>query len=617
MKTSHKTIVLVASGLLGALAATTAAADGIRIVNANIITMDDDNPTASTLLIRGNRIVSVGNHGYDDYGAGPVRTINARGKTVIPALHDQHLHWVRSAVTWGYALHRGETAYSLAELEDAIRERAEEVPPGEWITLIGRHTYLQFLEDPNDPLSGRYPTIDELDAWAPDHPVLLLHRWWPTPTGTGPLDYNLHDSPGPGQVNSLARDFFNGLTPAERMPDVGPVPADGYLMERAGNLAEQVFVWTRAHNTLEEQKRSILDLQRWSHSVGLVTIGNAGGLGFRQPQDYTAVIELDLEDRLRMRLRYQLTPGNSPGAGAQAPLDRLRNVLGGAPLAEITECVGPPELAGEGFHMSRIGSPYFRHMGLGEFFTTPLPNDVADALVLILRRPDWSFQQHAEQVQIANIIAGLQMGVAVDDPCRVGTLADRHASLDHLNDATAADLINLAELGVGANIQAVRFLFPEWEYAGPPYRLAVDIARDYGLHVGFGADGMFAGHGNPWTTMEFMVTGLNFNGEDLLTNDPLGRGPQQITLMEALRGHTVDNAWFTREEHERGQLKAGYLADLVVLDQNPFEVDPAEISETESVLTIVDGEIVYRNDTPKRPRGHRHGWRGKRWGHGK
>ena len=148
----------------------------------------------------------------------------------------------------------------------------------------------------------------------------------------------------------------------------------------------------------------------------------------------------------------------------------------------------------------------------------------------------------------------------------------------------------MAELGVGAGIQAVRFLFPDWQFSGPPYRTALDTP---GLNVGFGADGMFAGHGNPWTTLQFMVTGESFNGEDILTDDPLGRGPQQITLAEGLRGYTREAAWFTREEHERGQIKVGYLADVVILDRDPFELDVRSIRETKAALTIVDGKIVY------------------------
>ena len=81
--------------------------------------------------------------------------------------------------------------------------------------------------------------------------------------------------------------------------------------------------------------------------------------------------------------------------------------------------------------------------------------------------------------------------------------------------------------------------------------------------------------------------------KDILTDDPLGRGPQQITLAEGLRGYTRDAAWFTREEHERGQIKIGYLADVVILDRDPFELEARSIRETKAALTIVDGKVVY------------------------
>ncbi|MBT5560318.1 MAG: amidohydrolase family protein, partial [Proteobacteria bacterium] len=214
------------------------------------------------------------------------------------------------------------------------------------------------------------------------------------------------------------------------------------------------------------------------------------------------------------------------------------------------------------------------------------------AVIFLLRRPDWSFHQHAEAGQISNIIEGIQSALSVDDPCRIESLETRHSSLEHLNDATKQNLADMAKLGVGAGIQAVRFLFPGWQYSGPPYKAAVETP---GLNAGFGADGMFAAHGNPWTTLQFMVTGETFNGVDILTDDPLGRGPQQITLMEGLRGYSRNAAWFTREEHERGQLKIGYLADVIMLEQDPFNVEPHEIRDTKAALTIVDGEVVYSN----------------------
>ena len=581
--------VLKSKLLLAACLAFTAhgaSADDIRIINANIVTMDAANPSAATLLIRDNRIVSVGDEvPNSDAAGGEITVIDAQGAVVIPGIIDQHLHWNRTAITWGYALHRGEGAYSLEELEQAFRERAAEVPEGEWITLIGRHNHEQFLEDPDDPDSGRYPTREELDQWVPNHKVLFSQRFTPTPVGTGREDYNRAIFTGPGQLNSSAIEFFNEA--GQQAPFIDAIPENGLL---SNELSEQVFQWTRANNSLESQIRSTRDLMRWSHSIGLVGVGDAGGMGFRQTQDFAPLVELARRGELTVRNRYQLRPFPAPAAPEQTGIDMLRNVLSAAPLAESRNCVGPEELAGEGFHMSRVGGPFFRNMGLGESIGAPTPETIAEATVFVLRRPDWSFHQHAEAGQIADIIEGVRRAVAVDDPCRIGTFAERHSSMEHLNDATADDLSNMAELGIGAGIQAVRFLFPDWQYSGPPYRAAVDTP---GLNVGFGADGMFAGHGNPWTTLQFMVTGEAHNGRDLLTSDPLGRGPQQIALMDGLRGYTSGAAWFMREEHERGQLKAGYLADVAILSQDPFEADARQIRDTKSVLTIVDGTIVY------------------------
>ena len=85
---------------------------------------------------------------------------------------------------------------------------------------------------------------------------------------------------------------------------------------------------------------------------------------------------------LTVRNRYQLRPSAAPAAPEQTGLDMLRNVLSAAPLAESQNCVGPEELAGEGFHMSRVGGPFFRNMGLGESIGAPTPESIAEATTL-------------------------------------------------------------------------------------------------------------------------------------------------------------------------------------------------------------------------------------------
>ena len=562
----------------------------IKIINAQIITMDQGNPTASTLLISGNRIVGLDDEGFSqDQGRNTVTVIDAKGAVVIPGLIDQHLHWNRSAITWGYALHRAENVFSLSDLEQAVKVRAIEVPVGEWIALIGRHNHRQFLEDPSNPLSGRYPTKQELDQWAPDHKVLFLQRFTPEPVGTGPEDFNRANFSGLGQMNSDAVKFFNTIESSE--PFVAHIPENGVL---SYELNQKVFEWTRANNTITDQIRSTIDLVRWSHSVGLVGVGDAGGSGFRQTQDFFPLLEVARRGQLTVRNRYQLRPTVAPGAIEQTGLDSLRNLLSAAPLAQSQTCSSPEEISAEGFQLSRVGGPFFKSMGLGEFIADPVPINIAEAVTFILRRPDWSFHQHAEAGQIENIIRGLQLAVSTVDPCRIGTLSDRHSSLEHLNDATKKNLVDIASLGIGAGIQAVRFLFPDWQYSGPPYKAALETP---GLNYAFGADGMFAGHGNPWITLQFMVTGESFNGEDILTEDPLGRGPQQVTLMDGLKGFTRNAAWFTREENERGQIKVGYLADIVILKRNPFEINVRQIRDTKAALTIVDGEVVYSDES--------------------
>jgi predicted amidohydrolase YtcJ len=596
MKTSESAIVSIATALFGALAMGMVSADEIRIVNANIVTMDADNPVAGSMVISGNRIVSIGGDGSRrGNGQGKMTVINAHGAVVIPGIIDQHLHWNRSAITWGYAIHDAEGAYSKEDLLAAIAARAADpdVPPGAWLSLIGRHNSLQF--------GGGYPTIDEIDAVSGDHPVVLLQRWLPIPSGDGFGQFNVALSAGPGQLNSLARDFFNGLVAAA--PAVPVIPADGSLTEGNTGSNEAIYAWTRANNTMEEQIRSTLDLQRWSHSVGLVGIGDSGGGGFRQSQDFRALAQADIDGDLKMRIRFQVRPLDAPGTSGQSAIERLSNVMSAAPLAETQNCVGPAEISGsrEGFQISRIGSPFYRVMGLGEFFAAPTTDSIRDATVYILRRHDWSSHQHAEAEQITAVIAGIEQALAVDDPCAVGaSYADRHNSLDHLNDASDDDLARMAAVGVGAGIQAVRFLFPEWEFSGPPYRSAFDAQNEHGLHVGCGADGMFAGHGNPWTTLQFMVTGEAFDGTQLLANDTFAAAfpgsrvsDQRADLIEGLQCYTKGSAWFTREEDDRGQLKAGYLADVVILNQNPFNVDEHQIRDTKASLTIVDGEIVY------------------------
>ena len=121
-------------------------------VNGKVVSMDDISNSTSPgniyqgIAVKHDKIMKLGTTQEIRSVAGPdTQVFDLKGRTIIPGIIDQHLHWNRSAITWGYALHRGENTFTLRELENALKERTTEIPDGEWITLIGRHNYLQFL----------------------------------------------------------------------------------------------------------------------------------------------------------------------------------------------------------------------------------------------------------------------------------------------------------------------------------------------------------------------------------------------------------------------------------------------------------------------------------------
>src|SRR4029450_7093227 len=135
----------------------------LNIVNGHFLTMDGENSVASAVAVREGRIVEVGRAG----ALGPCsRTINLKGATVIPGLNDCHVHFLRAGQLPGYQVRIIETATSLAELLQMIAERTLSVPAGQFITNVGGWNI-------NGLAEARFPTVAELDAVSPNHPVYL------------------------------------------------------------------------------------------------------------------------------------------------------------------------------------------------------------------------------------------------------------------------------------------------------------------------------------------------------------------------------------------------------------------------------------------------------------
>ena len=112
--------------------------------------------------------------------------------------------------------------------------------------------------------------------------------------------------------------------------------------------------------------------------------------------------------------------------------------------------------------------------------------------------------------------------------------------------------------------------------------------RPDGIHVGMSSDGMQIAPMNPWLHMYYATTGLNARRVQI---NPM----QQISRDEVLSLYTRQNGWFLREEDQIGSIEEGKLADLVVLNRDYFSVAAEDLKKIRSVLTVVDGDVVYDN----------------------
>src|SRR6185295_2304991 len=178
-----------------------------------------------------------------------------------------------------------------------------------------------------------------------------------------------------------------------------------------------------------------------------------------------------------------------------------------------------------------------------------------------------------------------------------GVVGNKRWVIAHVPGITQEWINRFKAIGGSLSLTGWQFLAgapvtnPLSPYAGPPFRMIVDS----GIHTGLSSDGMQIAPMNPWIHMYFATTGINARGQPINNNQATGSplADQRINRQEALELYTSRNGWFLREESDLGSIEAGKLADLVVLNQDYFTVPDEQLKRINSVLTIVDGDIVH------------------------
>ena len=507
------------------------------LINGKIHTMDEHNSVVSSVTIRDGRFEAVGN--TPPAGA---KTIDLKGRTVIPGLVDNHNHFVLLGSRPGHDT-RLETASSIADVQAAFQARAAKLPAGAWITSMGGWVPEQFAEK-------RLPTLEELDVASPDHPALLYLTFL-----------------GPIAANSKAKNFF-----AEKGVAVA---ANGLIA--AGPPAIAALNALRAIQTFDDKKQGALDTMAYSASVGVTTnvdmgafvIPNTPGTQASFQFDSLAsdnpftmhepLLALHREGKVSTRLRiFFLSMDQNP----DVPLITQR-LLNSFP---------------------HYGDDMVRISGIGEFVTNwpiyqgPFPPHYKTALQMVAER-GWPFQQHTLSSREDDYVIETFKQVNAEVP-----IAKLRWSIAHVVDIKPENIQAAKAMAVGLALHGFRYLSGSTR-GGPPCRTIVDS----GIRVGAGSDSAQISTLNPWNMMYYMVTGKNAAG--ILVN-----GGQTLTRAEALRLYTASNGWFFREEDQLGSIEPGKLADLVVLSDDFLDeskVPDDAIRKIHSVMTIVGGEVIH------------------------
>ncbi|KAI1751999.1 amidohydrolase family-domain-containing protein [Xylaria castorea] len=503
--------------------------------NGIIHTMNVGEEVASVVGIKDGVVIYLGENQTEalDKFDEPPSIVDLQGHVAIPGLIDCHNHIVLLGNRPGYHTPL-ENAYSVADVQDAYRSRADGVPSGSFITTIGGFHPNQFSE-------RRLPTLDELDEAVPNNPVFVSIGF-----------------AGPATTNSLGKAFFESLA---EPPLIG---ANGSISSGGNN--GKALLALRKQLTFDDRKRGVRDAMEYAVSVGVTTHIDQGGFpATGTPSDGAAH-----EDLYSMHLPWLSVYDDEAG------IIRLRiNFL------HMDDSLEVPTVQQRLLNTFKFfGDDMVRTGGIGEFITTdyaggPFFNEAAQRIA----KAGWRLEVHS----LTNTDFQTQIQ-AFESINANNSVEDLRWVVAHVPLITPEYLQRLKKIGGGVDLSGWQYLAGTGPQAGPPFK---DILAS-GIPAGIGADGMQIAPLNPWIHAYYATTGKNALGQQINPG-------QQISRQELLNLYTRANQWFLGGSDEQllGSLEVGRLGDVVVLNKDYFAVSDEELKELRSILTVVGGSIVY------------------------
>ncbi|MFP4893469.1 amidohydrolase [Paraburkholderia sp. EG304] len=526
--------------------------------NGQFTTLDRSNPVATAVAIADGRFVAVGSDTEIVPLAGSAtRVIDLAGRPALPGLIDNHLHLIRGGLNYNMEL-RWDGVRSLAVAMEMLKQQVAITPAPQWVRVVGGFTEHQFVEK-------RLPTLEELNAAAPDTPVFILH---------------LYDR---ALLNAAALRVV-GYTKDTPEPPGGKILRDG-----AGNPTGLLLANPNAailYATLakgpklpaEYQYNSTRHFMRDLNRLGVTGAIDAGGGSQNYPDDYEVIRKLHDAGEMTIRIAY--------------------NLFTQKPKAEKEDFVN--WTSSVKYH---DGTDYFRHNGAGEMLVfsaadfedfrvarpelAPEMEDELEGVVRVLAQNRWPWRLHATYDETISRALDVFEKVNKDIP-----LEGINWFFDHAETVSERSMDRIAALGGGIAVQHRMAYQGEYfveQYGARAAEATPPVARmlEKGLKVSAGTDATRVASYNPWVSLAWLVSGKTVGG--------LRMYPQRNLLDRetALRMWTEYVTWFSNEQGKKGRIAVGQLADLMVPDRDFFKCAEDDIADTTALLTVVGGRIVW------------------------
>lgn len=537
-------------------------------INGDIVTMDSSNRRCRALAIKGDRVLALGNdEEIKSFATSKTQVVDLKGKTMFPGLIDPHGHFFISCYFNRFFVDLSSPPVGevtcMDDLLKKVKAQADETPKGEWITGFGYDDTLL--------AEKRHPTRYDLDTVSTEHPIALRHVSGHAMT-----------------VNSKALES-GGITRDTPQPEGGHIQMDPATGEPLGVLEEGPAI-SQVQDFLpdltpENAKEAVLHGSQRYLSTGTTTAQE----GYSMPPFLDIFLSTAKGGQLKNRV-HVLPGGNFP-------LDQYATAIAGTDLSgNNMVSQGAVKLIQDGSiqaFTAALSQPYykipenrpelaFNYNGYRRFDPLELQEQIID-----LHQKGYQIAVHGNgDMAIEDIINSIEAAQ------KVYPRNDTRHIIIHCQTVREDQLDRIKRLGIIPAFFACHTYYwgdrHESIFLGPLRAHHMDPCRS-ALVRGI----PFTNHNDDFVTPINPLLSIWSAANRLSTSGRVIGADQCVPVLEAVKSVTTYAAFQNHEEHLKGSLEPGKLADMVVLAENPLDIDKVKIKDIEVLATIVGDEVVY------------------------